>query len=398
MDRRTFVLLLFALLLSIYGRFTGPVAAEEREVKIGAVMPMTGEFAGPGRQVNDGLTDCLAIANEEGGINGKRIQYIMEDGHYQLDVARRAFETIMDRDKPVVMFGDSTNLGKAMAEMIRNRFKVLYSSVSFASDLAQSGLYPSVFIPGPTYSDQVGIMLRYISNQKPGARVVLFYSNTAFGQDPIGFARKLIPKMKLELAAEITEDLNPKNIDAVADKLRQADPDYVLVHGFAGSGLPDLIRKARSAGMTCQFAATYWEAHKTILDQLGTAAEGLVAVDPYSRWWMEDLPMIKKIRAFNAKHHPEVRHRPTHYMCGFTAGLVFVEVLRQSDKAGRLNYDGMVEALKSIKDLATGGLTAPLTCYNNSFPQARIWKADVSKAEFVPETEWTTFRLKRNIE
>jgi branched-chain amino acid transport system substrate-binding protein len=392
-----FGILSVSLLLTA-GMWPGPVAAEEPAVKVGAVMSMTGEFSGPGRQVNDGLQDCLVIANEEGGINGKKIEYIMEDGQYQLGVARKAFETIMNRDKPLAMFGDSTDLGKAMAEPIRDRYKILYGSVSFASDLAQSGLYPSIFIPGPTYSDQVGFMLRYIASQKPGAKVVLFYSDTEFGKDPVVYARKLCRKMNLELVAEITEALVPKDVDVVVNKVRQADPDYVLVHGFAGAGLPDVVRKARSAGMKCQFAVTFWEAHKTVLDQLGTAGEGLVAVSPYSRWWMEDLPMIKKIRAFNAKHHPEVRHRPSHYMLGFASGLIFVELMRQADKAGKLNYDGMVEALRNMKDFDTGGLTAPLTCYNNSFPQARIWKADVSKGQFVPETDWTTFRLKRSID
>jgi len=54
-----------------------------------------------------------------------------------------------------------------MANAIRDRYKVLYGSVSFSGDLAQAGLYPSILIPGPTYSDQVGMLLRYIAHRPP---------------------------------------------------------------------------------------------------------------------------------------------------------------------------------------------------------------------------------------
>ena len=70
------------------------------EIKIGAVQPITGRFAFAGVNINAGLEDALMIANEEGGINGKKIKYIMEDGQYQLDVATAAFKRIMSRDNP----------------------------------------------------------------------------------------------------------------------------------------------------------------------------------------------------------------------------------------------------------------------------------------------------------
>jgi branched-chain amino acid transport system substrate-binding protein len=388
------ILLVFAVILTSV-RHT---AAEPQPIKFGAVMPITGVFSSAGTQVNDGLRDCIAIANEEGGINGSKLEYIMEDGQYKLEVGKEAFERIMNRDHPMVLFGDSTHLSKALADPIRDKYKILFTSVSFASDVAQAGLYPSIFIPGPTYSDQMGMILRYIAQQAPGAKVAILHSESEFGKDPIRFAEQLIPKMQLQLVSLRAEKIRPTDLDAVVNSFRQADPDYVIVHGFAGGCLTDLVKKCRAANMKCQFMGTVWEVHQKIVDELGPLAQGLLAVSPYSRWWMEDMPMIKRIREYGTKHHPEVKHRPVAYMVGFASGLIFVEVLRKADKAGKLNYDGMVEALKNIKDFDTGGLTAPLTNYNNRFPQARIWKANASAGRLEPESDWTSFRLKRNIE
>ncbi len=76
-----FILLFCAILFTTGAEY--PVQAQT-VIKIGAVQPITGPLAGPGVSVNAGLADSLNVANDEGGINGKRIQYIMEDGHYNL--------------------------------------------------------------------------------------------------------------------------------------------------------------------------------------------------------------------------------------------------------------------------------------------------------------------------
>ncbi len=103
--------------------------------------------------------------------------------------------------------------------------------------------------------------------------------------------------------------------------------------------------------------------------------------------------MIKKIRAYTAANYPDVKARPLFYMQGFLSGLVFVETLRKADKAGKRDYQGMVEALQSLKDFDTGGLTAPLTIKNNRFPIGRIWRANAEKGIFEPESDWIRFYL-----
>ncbi len=94
------------------------------EIKVGAVQPITGRFAFAGVHINAGLEDALMMANEEGGINGKQIKYIMEDGTYSVDKAVAAFKRIMARDNPQIMYGESTGMGKAVAPEIKDRYKV----------------------------------------------------------------------------------------------------------------------------------------------------------------------------------------------------------------------------------------------------------------------------------
>lgn len=371
----------------VAGFMYSPALAED-VIKIGAVQPVTGRFAFAGTQINAGLEDALTMANEAGGINGKKIKYIMEDGQYKLDVAIAAFKRIMARDNPLLMYGESTGLGKAMAPEIKNRYKIVYTSTSFSSELADAKKNRYVFVPGPTYSAMIGILLQYIAKEKPGAKVAFFYSDTEFGKDPIPFGREACKKLKLDLVAEEIAKAGAVDVTSQVLDLKRKKPDYVIFHGFVLSPVPAVIKQARDFGLKCKFMGTVWGTTKMLLDKLGPLAEGYLGVTMSNFWWMDDVPMIKKIKAFTKKKHPKVTFRPNSYMQGFTAGLIFVELLKRADKAGQLNTEGLLKALNSLKNFSTGGLTPPLTIENNSFPAGRIWKANVEKKIFEPASDW----------
>ena len=76
--------------------FAGVDCFAADEIKVGAVQPITGRFAFAGPHINAGLEDALMMANEEGGINGKQIKYIMEDGTYNVNVSVAAFKRIIE--------------------------------------------------------------------------------------------------------------------------------------------------------------------------------------------------------------------------------------------------------------------------------------------------------------
>jgi branched-chain amino acid transport system substrate-binding protein len=360
----------------------------EDVVKVGAVQPITGRFAFAGVQINAGLEDALMMANEEGGINGKKIEYIMEDGTYSVDKAVAAFKRIMARDNPVIMYGESTGMGKAVAPEIKDRYKVLYSSTSFSSELANVAENPYVFVPGPTYSDMFGILLKYIAKEKPGANVAFFYSDTEFGRDPVPYGREMCKKLGLNLVAEEVAKVGAVDVTSQVLDLKRKKAEYVIFQGYVLSPVSTVIKQARDYGLKVKFMGTHWGTHKMLLDKMGPLAEGYLGVMPYAFYYQDDIPMIKKIRAWNKKHHPKVEYRPTSYMQGFLTGLVFVECLKRADKAGDLTGDGLVKALQSIKDFDVGGLMAPITVVDNKIPMGRVYKANVSKKIFEPITGW----------
>ena len=55
-----------------------------------------------------GKETACAIINEEGGINGKKLRYVVEDGQYKFDVAMAAYHKIMANENPIIISAEST--------------------------------------------------------------------------------------------------------------------------------------------------------------------------------------------------------------------------------------------------------------------------------------------------
>jgi branched-chain amino acid transport system substrate-binding protein len=387
MKERLLSLAILGVCVSLVVGLNLPAFAQD-VIKIGAVQPITGRFSFAGVNIDAGLKDALMMANEAGGINGKKIQYIMEDGEYKMDAATAAFKRIMSRDNPIIMYGESTGLGKAMSPEIKDRYKILYSSTSFSGELADVKANPYIFVPGPTYADQFGILLKHIAKEKPGAKVAFFYSDTEFGKDPVPYGKEMCKKLNLNLVAEEVAKVGDVDVTSQVLDLKRKEPDYVIFQGFVTSPVPTVIKQCKDFGMKAKYMGTFWGMDKMMLDQLGPLAEGYLGVNPYNYWWAEEIPMIKKIREYTKKTYPSVDYRPNSYFQGFVTGLIFVECLKAADKAGQLNGDGLVKALQAIKNMDTGGLTAPLTWRDNKFPVARVWKANVAKKIYEPASDW----------
>ncbi|MGO9566526.1 MAG: ABC transporter substrate-binding protein, partial [Desulfomonilaceae bacterium] len=157
---RNLVFVIIAATLSLLPALT--VAAED-ELTIATVLPLSGQFGPAGLLGADAGRDAVAIINEEGGINGKKLRYVVEDGQYKIDVAMAAYHKIMANENPMVFFAESTEQAKAIAPEVKSQYKMLCGCAGFSSLLADTAMNPYSYVNGPTYGDQFGILLKYIA-------------------------------------------------------------------------------------------------------------------------------------------------------------------------------------------------------------------------------------------
>jgi branched-chain amino acid transport system substrate-binding protein len=375
--------------LALHAQAKGKAGPQE-DIVFGASVPLTGVFAFAGVGIDAGIKDYLSILNESGGVKGRKVRYIPEDTGYKVDQSMAVFKKITGQNKVNLYYADSTGFVKTVNPELDRLGTMLMTGASFAREISNAQKYPLQFMVGPDYSEMVGILLQYIAKAKPGAKIALVYSDTEFGKDPVEAARADSKKLGLNLVQEIVTPPGSVDVSTEVIKLRRADPDYTIFHGYVSAPIPEFINQARSQGMKSQFMGTFWTMDNSTVMRMGPNADGFLGVMPYRYHYDTEgkAPMLERIR----KMRPE--YQSTAYMQGFLAAMLLTEAARRCLEAGNeLNGRNLKTALSSIRNFDTGGLIGvPLSIKGNSIPIGRIYKADFKAQKMLPVSDWISLQ------
>jgi branched-chain amino acid transport system substrate-binding protein len=373
-------------LLAAAGFALAPAAQAQEEIVVGGSIPMTGVFAFAGIGINAGMQDYFKIVNDAGGVKGRKIKYVFEDTGYKPDVSVAAFKKITGANKVNLYYGDSTAFQRTINPELERLGSIMMAGASFATEINDPKKYPNQFIAGPDYSEQIGILLRHIAKEKPQAKVALVYSDSEFGRDPVNEFRDMAKKLGLAVAVEIQTAPGSVDVSTEVIKLRRADPDYTIFHGYVLAPIPEFVTQMKKAGSKSQFMGTFWTMDSSTVMKMGEAGDGFMGVMPYRYYYdtSAKAPMLDKIRQMR----PE--YQSTAYMQGFLTAMLFVESAKRTLDAGKpLDGKNLKAALNSIKNFDTGGLIGvPISVKGNSVAVGRIYRADMKTQKMVPASDW----------
>ena len=363
-----------------------PGFAQAGEIVIGGSIPLTGVFAFAGVGVNDGIADYVKIVNEAGGIAGRRVRYIPEDTAYKVDQSVAVFNKITGSNPVNFYYGDSTGFAKTINPELNRKNNILMAGASFATELNDPKAYPNQFMAGPDYSEMIGVLLEYIAKTQPGAKIALVNSDTEFGRDPLVATQALAIKFNLNIVEKIITPPGSVDVSTEVLKLRRANPDYTIFHGYVLAPVPEFINQARQLNLKTKFMSTFWSMDNSLWARVGDPADGFMGVMPYRYYYDQDpkATMLAKIRQMRPDY------QSTAYMQGFLTTMLFLEAAKRTIEAkAEMTGANMKAALNTIKDFDTGGLIGvPITITGNTIPVGRVYRFDAAKKTMVGDSDW----------
>ncbi len=241
--RRSIVLAAAAAATGMAAPLTAQAQAED--IVIGGSIPMTGVFAFAGIGINAGMADYVKIVNDAGGIKGRKLRYVPEDTGYKVDVSVAAYKKITSQNKVNLYYGDSTAFSKTINPELERSGQILMAGASFATELNDPKKYPNQFLVGPDYTEMIGILLRHIAKEKPGAKVAFVYSDSEFGRDPIEASEAAAAKLGLQVPIKIMTQAGSVDVSTEIAKLAPRRPDYTIFHGYVLHPSPSSCSRAR---------------------------------------------------------------------------------------------------------------------------------------------------------
>ena len=343
-------------------------------IKIGGMAPLTGALAIYGVTTTNGAELAVKEINENGGILGKKIEYIILDTKGDSTEAVMAYNKLVD-EKVAGIIGEITSKPTlAVAEVAVQDNMPLITPTGTQVDITEAG--PNVFRVCFTNPYQ-GKVLAITSKERLGAdTVAVMLNNSSDYSDGITKAfieesEKLGMKvMGVEGYSDGDKDFRPQ-----LTKLAAMNPDVVLIPEYYEQAAL-IATQAREVGVKSIFVGSDgWDGIAKTLDKSSySAIENSYFTNHFS---MED--QSEKIQNFLKDYRETYKEDPSAFSAlGYDAIYMMKSAI---EKAGTTDKQKVVDALKGIEyDGITGYLT--FDDHNNPVKAVTVLKIENGKYIF----------------
>ena len=317
------------------GGGAGQTAASTGDIKIGAVLDITGAGASlgvPERQTLEMLADQV---NAAGGVGGRKIKLFIEDNQSTEDGAAKAVNKLISTEQVDLILGASRTGPSLAMRPIAEQAKIPMISLAANAKIVEG----SEWVFKTAQNDKV-VLEKLADDMKAKG-----YKKVAIARDASGFGEG-IPEMLTDIGKgagiEViaVEKFAPDATDFTAQmvKIRDAKPDAVLIWGIPPAAA--IAQKAyRQLGLNFPVYQSHGIGNQVFLDTAGDSANGLLAA--LGRMLVADQlpendpqkPVVTKfISDYKAKYNQNPSTFAGHAYDGF---MIAVEALKKAgtDKA-----------------------------------------------------------------
>jgi len=323
-------------------------------IKLGSYLPLQSGLAAGATQMKEGTEAYFRWINDQGGVNGRKIEWIVENDSYNPQQTVAVVKKLVDRDDVfaiVSTLGTVTNLA-VLPFLAQRGVPVInpaggHQNLNKPKDKNVFGILP--------LSSEIGESMADFATQKLGAkRVAIFFQNDQFGKDQRDGAVEYLKKHNMSAAAEASYVPADVDVNAQVIALKQANPDAVLLAVIPKHGSL-FVKEAQQLGWKPKFVGHNTMADPVVIDLAGDALEGvyanlMTAVDTMNT------PAVKQANEILAKYSPKTK--PGYYpYLGMAGAKIFVEGAKRAGKD--LTRAKLIKALEDMHRIETG-LVPPL--------------------------------------
>lgn len=271
----TFVIALAALLLVACG--------PKEPVRIGFIAGTSGRVADLGIAGRNGTQLAIEIANQKGGIDGRKIELVVRDDEQNPEVARQRYKEL-STSKVAAVIGPMTS-GMAMAILpLANESKLLtISPTCTANELGGKDDYFFRVVTSTRYYATLAAKYQYEVQGVRRVAIIFDQRNKSFSESWVGDFRSTFEQLGgTILSAKGFDSGDEGGLGFMAEQALHTAPDsVVIVANSVDAAL--LSQHLRKRAPTIKLGAAEWAATERYIELAGKAAEGVVMAQFFDR-------------------------------------------------------------------------------------------------------------------
>ncbi|WP_242504276.1 amino acid ABC transporter substrate-binding protein [Promicromonospora panici] len=255
-------------------------------IVIGVSLPLTGDFAEPGKGVQRGYEAWAKHVNENGGLLGRQVELIIVDDQSNADRVASDYERLINQDGVDLVFGPfSTRLVVPAAQVAQDYGFLFVEPAGAAAEVFEQG-FGNLFYAAPAIADDhYNHLTEYIlalpEDELPESIAVAsmddpFAQGTAYG------LRDALADEGIEVVVDEVYPPNTTDFSGIAAKIADSDADLLIVGSQYQDGV-NLIVALQQQGYQPQMAAVSGApTNAEFPAAIGDKTEGIIAPTGYT--------------------------------------------------------------------------------------------------------------------
>jgi branched-chain amino acid transport system substrate-binding protein len=329
--------------------------ATDTEIKIGNIMPYSGPASAYG--VIGKIEEAyFKMINEQGGVNGRKINFISYDDGYSPPKAVEQARKLVESDEVLFLFGPLGTPSNSAIQKYLNSKKVPQLFVATgATKFGDQKDFPWTMGWQPAYQSEGRIYAKYLLKEKPDAKIAIMYQNDDFGKDLLkGLKDGLGSKASSMIVAEESYEVSEPSIDSHIVKLKSSGADVYFSMTTPKFAAQSIKKAAELEWKPMYFQSNVGASVGSVLQPAGFEnAQGILsaayAKDGADAQWDNDEGM-KKFYAFLAKYAPDANKSDGSVVFGYGQAQTMVQVLKQAGDT--LTRENIMKQAASLKEFA----------------------------------------------
>jgi ABC-type branched-subunit amino acid transport system substrate-binding protein len=329
--------------------------AGDTEIKIGNIMPYSGPASSYG-VIGKTEEAFFRMINAEGGINGRKVNFISYDDAYSPPKAIEQARKLVESDEVLLIFQPLGTPSNSAIMKYMNAKKVPQLFVaSGGTKFGDPKNFPWTMGFQPNYQSEGRIYAKYIVEHFPDSKIAVFWQNDDAGKDQYKGLRDGLGEKVNMIVADKSYEVSDPSIDSQIVALHDSGAD-IFFSWAAPKGSAQAIRKVGELGWKPKFfLANTATSVASVLKPAGLEfSKGIISTaylkDPTDPTWDND-PAVNKWRAFMDKYYPDGDKANANNLYGYVEAEAMVQVLKQC--GDNLTRENVMKQAANLRDFHT---------------------------------------------
>lgn len=246
----------------------------EGPIKIGAILSLSGPGSPIGIPERNALDMIVEQINKEGGIEGAKVEVIIEDDETNPAKATQAARKLIQQDQVVALIGSSVSPCSLAIKEVVDSEKVPLLCLSAANAIT-ADRFEWIFRMPPRDAVAVEKVLTYLKEKGTFKKVAILHDSNAFGQSGADELSRRAPEFGIEIVGVEKYETNAPDLTSQLTKLKAKNPDALIVWG-TNPGPAIAAKNMKQIGFNVPYFGSHGIANKKFIELAGDAAEGVI--------------------------------------------------------------------------------------------------------------------------